>query len=70
MDNFPPSALTVVKFSKFKILNRATGKVTNKGPTVYQIDQLACTVGTIGTLTETAYKLVKKRHHMIRSLRS
>ena len=30
MANFPPSALTVVKFSKFKILNRATGKVIIK----------------------------------------
>ena len=43
---------------EFKILNMFTGKVANKGPTVYQIDQLAC---TIGTLIETACKLVKKR---------
>ena len=56
--NCLPSAL--VQFSKFKILNRATGEATNNGPTVYQVDQLACTVGTIGTLIETAYKLVKK----------
>ena len=39
----------VVQFSK---LNMSTGKVTNKGPTISQIDQPAHTIGTCGTLIE------------------